>query len=140
LDYSGFAALAIALTMAFFGIQGLVPEIRAAQGQGKLGSFIAQDVECSRSSCHWNGIFRSQDGTATKPDAWLYGQDVDDLAAGEQVPALDSGDDTKVYVPGSNDLIGLLGFFVLTVIVSGFGLAFLQAGRSERRRARGAAP
>lgn len=63
---------------------GLVPEIKAARGEGTAGTFTAENMQCSRGSCYWHGSFWSADGSLRFSDAWMYGHHKDDLSVGER--------------------------------------------------------
>ncbi|WP_327589195.1 hypothetical protein OHA25_20885 [Nonomuraea sp. NBC_00507] len=94
-------------------------EFRAARQQGTMGHFTARELDCSgRGPCNWNGVYVSDDGSLTKPDAWIFGYGPDELAAGDRVAALDAGHDVKVFRPGHYDLPGVL-------LLAGFSLATL---------------
>ncbi|MEV0389423.1 hypothetical protein [Nonomuraea sp. NPDC050643] len=67
----GWVTIGVGLIFAWLMVQGMPPEIRAAQGVGTPGAFTASDVECGEVTCHWNGSFRSQNGMMTKADTWF---------------------------------------------------------------------
>ncbi|MFI6387036.1 hypothetical protein [Nonomuraea sp. NPDC050540] len=131
-DVVGWVLIALALTCAGIFAQGLPSEIRAAQGLGRPGTFIAIDRDCGDVTCSWNGSFRSHDGTVVKNDAWLYGTAVEDLQAGDQVAALDTGHAHKMFTPGTHDLVSW-PFFVIAVVALGwYGLRRITNARRER--------
>ena len=111
-----FATLALAMACGYFAVLAVGPEIRAARGEGTTGTFTAEELRCGRASCSWHGSFRSDDGRLLLSEAWISGRGEDELISGDKVPAFHAGYDGKVYAPGTHDLAGLVGFFVVDLL------------------------
>lgn len=79
-------------------IADAAPSWQARWGNSVHGTFTATRVECNK-TCFWHGDFTSQDGTRRRTDVgYASGGRVEHI--GQQVPALDTGDDKLVYPPG----------------------------------------
>jgi hypothetical protein len=97
----------------------LVPSWSAKLGHGIRGTFTAQYCERGKAGCYWIGDFVSDDGTDQR-----YGVGVDGdsaiIAAGQQIPALDTGDRVNVYpADGGKDWILTTIFAVLLLAALG---------------------
>ncbi|MFE0155188.1 hypothetical protein ACFWY5_49185 [Nonomuraea sp. NPDC059007] len=131
-DVIGWVFIAVMLICGGLLVEGLPAEIRAAQGQGRPGTFTAAELDCDRAICSWNGAFRSHDGTEIKGEAWLYGTHADDMQAGDQVEALDTGHAHKVFTPGTHDLISCSIALIVMVILGWYGFWRLRGARRKR--------
>ncbi|NUR83718.1 MAG: hypothetical protein HOY71_06485 [Nonomuraea sp.] len=124
---SGFAvAMAVlGLLLLFVSVPELGPAVRAARADGVSGTFTAKDLRCiqhpGHESCVWAGDFASGDGRVLRHDVELYGSDRGAFTAGQAVPAVDTGRETRVYGPDGSDewiftgLLGLAGLAILAL-------------------------
>jgi hypothetical protein len=113
----------------------LGPVIRAAHGQGTPGVFTAQNQQCTRSGCIWNGTFRSDHGTVLR-DADYGDTAPADTHPGSSFPALWPGGSNDVYAAhGSTAWIQFVLADVFSVVLLA---AFVWYGpiRYLRKRAR----
>lgn len=98
----------------------LGPAIRASHGTGTPGVFTAQDQQCTRAGCIWDGTFRSDHGTV------LHQADYGDAAP----PGTHPGSSFAALWPGgSNDVYAAHGSTGWVQIVLGevLALVFLAA-------------
>ncbi len=61
------------VVMFVVSLVGLPSDLRAARGEGPIGTFVSDHKECGRASCDWRGTFTSDDRTVYVPDAWYDG-------------------------------------------------------------------
>jgi hypothetical protein len=124
------AAVGIGVLAALY----LAPALRAANGEGTHGTWVAQRCVAARGSCTWSGEFLRADGTVVLAHA-RYTGDLTGVHPGWRTPALDSGASDEVYpAHGStrweHDVIGLAASFAAVVAL----LARAYAVRRRRRR------
>jgi len=120
----------------------LGPAIRAAHGTGTPGVFTAQDQQCTRVGCMWDGTFRSDHGTV------LHQADYGDTAPpgthpGSSFPALWPGGSNDVYA--AHNSTGWVQIVLLEVLALVFLAALVWYGpirniRKRRRHARRVQP
>jgi hypothetical protein len=125
--------LGIAVCVSILWLAGshLGPGLRAANGQGTVGLWTAQEQD----SGQWYGEFVSSAGTVTLPHVYYAGS-LPAVQAGTVVPALDGGAGDEVYpLAGSHKWI----HDVIGVVVAGVALIALLArvffAARRRRRA-----
>jgi hypothetical protein len=111
----------------------LGPGLRAADGQGTVGRWTAQQQD----SGQWYGEFVSSNGAVTLPSVYYAGS-LSAVQPGTTIPALDTGASDEVYpLTGSakwiHDLIGVVvgGLALVALLARGFVVA-----RRRRRAAR----
>lgn len=124
-------ALVGAIVVLVFGSIHLRPTISAGLGHGTSGYFVAQSESCGgRGGCTWHGQFELPDGTVTRSSIAYNGSDPG-MTVGTTVPALDTGDPTGVFQPGSIswfwDVLVLL-IAILVVVMSALRLRSLWSG------------
>jgi hypothetical protein len=129
------ASLIAAVGIGVLAASYLGPALRAANGHGIHGTWVAQRCVAGHGSCRWYGEFIRSDGTVVLTHA-SYSGDLTGVHAGWRTPALDSGASDEVYpVHGStrweHDVIGLAASFaaVVALIVR----AYVVRRRRRRR-------
>jgi hypothetical protein len=127
-------AVGVAVCVSILWLAGshLGPGLRAANGQGTVGSWTARE----QYSGQWYGEFVSSAGTVALPHV-SYAGGLTAVQPGTVIPALDSGSGDEVYpLTGSDrwihDVIGIVvaGVALIALLARGFFVA-----RRRRRRA-----
>lgn len=138
---SGFSVVVATMVgslLLLLSVPNVGPAVRAARADGDPGTFVAEQVSCighlGHEACSWFGTFRPRSDSEVKADVYLYGSDRDTLRPGQQVPAVDTGRQARVYPPGgSNEWVltaGLLaGGCLLLVPLSRRMAGLLRSGR-----------
>src|SRR5215469_11961513 len=114
----------------------LGPAWTAKFGHGERGTFTARYCVPHKGSCYWVGDFVSGDGTDHRSDVGFDGAAVS--AAGQQVPAIDTGGRGVVYpVGGGSDWFLWTFLFVFSLNALGWWIATvpIAAVRSRHRHA-----
>ncbi|XVV12952.1 hypothetical protein ACQP2X_00935 [Actinoplanes sp. CA-131856] len=81
----------------------LVPDVRAAHGEGRVGTFtLTEPMSCDRwepprQRCGWFGDFVSDDGRDVRTDMELSGGLPDGARTGDVIAARDTGSQTAIY-------------------------------------------
>jgi hypothetical protein len=116
---------------------GLGSAIKAADGQGTTGTFVAGYQRCSyRTGCTLVGTFRSPDG-ATVPDVIYAGVPPARAGAGMRFAAIEPGGSDYVYPPhGSTRWISDLVYMVVIGSAVGFLLWLSPLGLRRRNTSR----
>jgi len=132
----GWLAAVSLVVWAVFGLGNGIREYRAAEravaGDGRIGTFTASWLHCSREGCFWHGTFTT-DRAESDPGRGvrLRGPDHETIVQGRRVPAIDVGLREVVYAtatpptPASEaaaplifgSLAGLLGAAVILLVV-----------------------
>jgi hypothetical protein len=108
----------IAIAGLMFGAFDLAPAWQAKAGKGTSGTFTAVREDCGRRSCTWHGDFAATDGGGQRTDVILY-DEPDALAAGDTVPARDTGARNGVFASeGGSTWLLLTGFAVAGVLAA----------------------
>ncbi|GAA2109540.1 hypothetical protein [Actinomadura alba] len=108
---------------------------RAAAGEGRPGTFVAENRRCSK-SCSWYGTFTADgEGRIDDREIELRGGDEDSIEAGQRVRVLNVG--PFVQARGGppewgSTIANSMGTFVLAVL----GLAGLAGSLARRSRSR----
>jgi hypothetical protein len=119
--------------LLLLAVPNLGPAFRAARGDGVEGTFVARDLRCvqhpGHELCSWRGTFRPEEaGGTARTGVYLYGSGRGTLRTGQQVAALDTGRESRVYPPdGSREWIPTLGMAL------GGGLLFFPLARASVR-------
>lgn len=112
--------------LLYLVLPNLGPVIQAARaGAGVQGTFTAERLNCvqhpGHTACNWEGGFRSEDGTVTRADVFLYGGS-DGLSKGTSTRARDVGRAGQVYRPaGSHE-------WIVSALVAVAGVALILKG------------
>lgn len=146
-----FPLVVLAVTFLVFGLLGVGSAVRTyretarfAEGEGRAGSFTAQQWWCQRGNdCYWRGWFRPDSGvglgdgvargagvSAEGGAFGLRGLGRDRVAEGDEVPALDVGSREFVFAVGASpewgrtvvpalfgSFLGVLGVVLCVVLV-----------------------
>ncbi len=112
----------------------VAPAWTAKFGHGARGTFTARSCQQSKGSCFWIGDFVSADGSDHRSGVGIDGGGI--TAAGQQVPAVDSGDRVDVYpVGGGADWFLTAFFLVLSLAALGLWVAKVPIAAVRRRSA-----
>ncbi|MBR8743931.1 hypothetical protein DSY14_19760 [Nocardiopsis sp. MG754419] len=139
--------LVIVGLLGYVGLSGWEQGVRAAQGEGTPGVFVAATLSCvqhpGHESCVCQGGFTpepehgspDEGGTVGAPtgerSVRLHAADRSDCATGEEIPAVDSGASDRVYGPaGSREWVLSVALMVLSAGVT----AIVVAGWFRRPR------
>jgi len=133
------SVLVMSLTGAaaiFYGATELGPALRASQGQGIAGTFVAMTQSCGRGGCSWSGNFVLPNGNTMLRNVGFSGG-TSGLQAGRTLPALDSGSAVAVFPVGDalgwlRQVLGLLEGIILLLVSIVSEIALI---RHERRHA-----
>jgi hypothetical protein len=127
------AGIVVSVGVLWLAGSHLGPGLRAADGQGTVGLWTAQQQD----SGQWYGEFVSSNGAVTLPSVYYAGS-LSAVQPGTTVPALDAGAGDEVYpLTGSakwiHDLIGVVvaGLALIALLARGFVVT-----RRRRRAAR----
>jgi tetratricopeptide (TPR) repeat protein len=94
------------------------PLVRAANGDGRLGTLTITTADCAGGKCTYYGDFASDDRSVTLREVKMDNGIPAGAAVGTQVRALDSGDSDEVYPPdGSNEWIFASAFLAVGVLL-----------------------
>ncbi|GAB3721852.1 hypothetical protein [Nocardiopsis nanhaiensis] len=130
---SAFSLVVLVITglLGYVGLTGLEQGVRAAQGEGVPGAFVAESVSCvqhpGHESCTCQGTFTpesAEDGAGAAGDGQdvrLHAADRSTCVEGEEVAAVDAGAADRVYGPDGSREWMLSALFVL-VAVGAFGV------------------
>jgi hypothetical protein len=114
----------------------IIPSWSAKLGHGVPGTFTAQYCQRGKADCDWVGYFASNDGTDQRSNVHVDG-DSAITAAGQQIPAVDTGDWTNVYpVGGGTEWGASTAFALVLLLVLGFWIAKVPVATLRRRTRR----
>jgi hypothetical protein len=139
-----FGLLACALAILYLAGVHLGPALRAAQGHGVRGRWVATQLVCGRrDGCDWIGEFVLPNGKVQLPRVLYTGRETS-VHVGWTRPALNSGGGDEVYpLHGSNrwvhDVIGVIGAGVVIVILAWLSVRARLRRRRQRRAFAGVA-
>jgi hypothetical protein len=128
----------LAVALIVFGVPGIGPAWTAHSGGGTAGTFTAVRQSCGKRSCAWYGDFRPTGGSVTRQDVAIGDGGTKINAAGDVVPAVDTGG-RVIYPPGGGNDIWLLLALVAAgpvLLVVYFFTTIRPAWRWWRRRAK----
>jgi tetratricopeptide (TPR) repeat protein len=132
---AGVMILLIGLFCAGMAGRDIGPLVRAANGDGRIGTFTITSVDCAGDRCSYYGDFVSDDGAVTLREVSMDNGLPGDVKVGTQIRARDAGDSDEVYPPnGSNEWIFATIFLVVGVLlVVGWILAVPVVALLRRR-------
>ena len=130
----------LAVAALGFGSIDIGPSVRAARGDGALGTFEVTSRECGK-SCTLYGDFRSDDGSVVRLGV-LYADSASQARVGDTLPALDTGARGSVYQPtGSREWLLIIAMMALGAVIAVWWLwRYPLRALSRMRRKRSAQP
>jgi hypothetical protein len=88
------------VSLAFLGVQHLVPAWSAHLGHGRTGTWTVVRNDCAKGDCLVRGRFVSADGADVRDDVRMGHGAPPIPAVGGSLPAVDTGDPGFVFPPG----------------------------------------
>lgn len=111
----------------------LGPTWSARLGHGIPGTFTAKVCNEGKGGCAWTGSFVATSG-GDRHDGIGIGTGSHITQPGQWVPAIDTGDEMRVYVQGGgSDWFLATSFFLLTLVALGFWIAKVPVAVWRRR-------
>lgn len=106
-----------------FALLGAPDAWKAAQSRGVAGTFVAEQQDCDKYRCEWEGAFESDDGQTRLPAVSFDG----DLNSDGRATAIATSGHARVYPPGSWTEFGWVVFSFV------WGVALLLLGGAMPR-------
>lgn len=127
---------ALAVGAVGFASFELPAAVRAAQGHGKVGTFVVTYHSCGK-TCTWQGDFVGDDGSDVRPKVNYTGRPPRGTTVGDRIRAIDTGSFDVYQYPGSLHWLLDLGSIAFGVAVGWWwGFGQLEDLRDRRRRRR----